>query len=189
MPNLKVLQDQPAQLKSQLYGFDGANVRPLLTDNTGRTNIRPLDTSTDSVTVAATDLDVRDLTAATDSILVYGNDGTSNQLIKTNASGQTDIRPLTIADQVTVSAADLDVRDLTAATDSILVYGNDGTSNQLIKTNASGQTDIRPLTIADQVTVSAADLDVRDLTAATDSILVYGNDGTSNQLIKTNASG
>ncbi|NSL50142.1 hypothetical protein HSX37_19315, partial len=76
--------------------------------------------------------------AATDSILVYGNDGTSNQLIKTNASGQTDIRPLTIADQVTVSAADLDVRDLTAATDSILVYGNDGTSNQLIKTNASG---------------------------------------------------
>ncbi|SDN26287.1 hypothetical protein SAMN04488502_1161, partial [Dendrosporobacter quercicolus] len=85
MPNLKVLQDQPAQLKSQLYGFDGANVRPLLTDNTGRTNIRPLDTSTDSVTVAATDLDVRDLTAATDSILVYGNDGTSNQLIKTNA--------------------------------------------------------------------------------------------------------
>ncbi|SDN38130.1 hypothetical protein SAMN04488502_1264, partial [Dendrosporobacter quercicolus] len=46
----------------------------------------------------------------------------------------------------------------------------DGTSNQLIKTNASGQTDIRPLTIADQVTVSATDLDVRDLNSATDSI-------------------
>ena len=170
MPNLKVLQDQPEQLKSQLYGFDGSSVRPLLTDNTGRTDIRPLDTSTDSVTVIATDLNIRDLSNTTDNILVYGNDGTNNQLIRTNASGQTDIRPLTTADQVTVIATDLNIRDLSNTTDNILVYGNDGTSNQLIRTNASGQTDIRPLTAADQVTVSATDLDIRDLNSATDSI-------------------
>ncbi|QJW48576.1 hypothetical protein HA075_24710 [bacterium BFN5] len=34
----------------------------------------------------------------------------------------------------------------------MLVYGNDGTSNVIIKTNATGQTDIRPLTTADEVT-------------------------------------
>ena len=189
MPNLKVLQDQPEQLKSQLYGFDGANVRPLLTDNTGRTDIRPLSSSTDSIAISATNLDIRDLTNATDNVLVYGNDGTTNRVILTNNLGQTDIRPLTTADQVTVSATNLDVRDLTNATDNVLVYGNDGTTNRVILTNASGQTDIRPLTTADQVTVSATNLDVRDLTNATDNVLVYGNDGTTNRIILTNASG
>jgi hypothetical protein len=119
MPNLKVLQDQPEQLKSQLYGFDGTSVRPLLTDGTGRTDIRPLNSSTDSVAVSATDLDIRAITNTSDNILIYGNDGSNNVVIKTNASGQTDIRPLTTADQVTVSATDLDIRDLNSATDSV----------------------------------------------------------------------
>ncbi|GBG57468.1 hypothetical protein SPFL3101_02812 [Sporomusaceae bacterium FL31] len=40
----------------------------------------------------------------------------------------------------------------------------------MILTNATGQTDIRPLTTADQVTVSATDLDIRALDSVTDSV-------------------
>jgi hypothetical protein len=120
MPNLKILQDQPDKLKNQIYGFDGTSVRPLLTDTTGRTDIRPLSSITDSVGVTATDLDVRDLSNTTDNILVYGNDGTTNQVIKTNTSGQIDIRPLTVLDTVSVTATDLDIRPLNSSTDSVV---------------------------------------------------------------------
>jgi hypothetical protein len=39
---------------------------------------------------------------------------------------------------ITVDASDLDVRDLTNASDSVLIYGNDGTNNRVILTDASG---------------------------------------------------
>ena len=122
MPNLKVLQDQPEKLKSQLYGFDGSNVLPLLTDNTGRTNIRPL-TISDTITTVATDLDIRDLANGTDSIAVYGNDGTQNRLIKTNADGQLDVRPLTSTDTVTtiVSISHLEIEPVVFETGNAYV--------------------------------------------------------------------
>ncbi|NLP41691.1 MAG: hypothetical protein GX348_05745 [Veillonellaceae bacterium] len=151
MANLKVLQDQPEKLKSQLYGFDGTNVVPLLADETGRTNIRLL-TNADTVTAVANDLDIRDLANTTDSVSVYGNDGTQNRIIKTTETGQLDIRPLTSSDNVTVTATDLDIRDLANTTDSVAVYGNDGTQNHIIKTTDTGQLDIRPLTSDDTIT-------------------------------------
>ncbi|WP_242855725.1 DUF6385 domain-containing protein [Ruminiclostridium josui] len=114
-----------------------------------------------------------DVNEAANSIAVYGNDGTTNQILKTNSTGQLDIRPLTVSDTVSVN--------ITEADDSIAVYGNDGTTNRILKTNATGQLDIRPLTVSDTVSVS--------ITEADDSIAVYGNDGTTNRILKTNATG
>ncbi|GAV24128.1 hypothetical protein ciss_00610 [Carboxydothermus islandicus] len=118
MPNFKVLQDQPEKLKNQAYGFDGTVVRPLKTDNTGRPDIRPI-------------------TNSTDSILVYGNDGTANQVLKTNSSGHIAVYT-DGATALNITATDLDIRNLSNTQDNILIYGYDGTQNRAIKTDANG---------------------------------------------------
>ncbi len=120
MPGMPVYQDSPSSLKNQIYATDGSNVINVKADDTGRLTI-----STD----AAAPLDVS-INEANDSILVYGNDGADNQIIKTNSSGQLDIRPLTSADTVSVI--------IDEANDSILVYGNDGANNQALKTDDQG---------------------------------------------------
>jgi hypothetical protein len=73
-----------------------------------------------TVTVTATNLDIRDLAFATDKVDVSGS-------------------------SVTVSATNLDIRDLTFAADKVDVSGS-------------------------SVTVSATNLDIRDLTSVTDSV-------------------
>jgi len=62
---------------------------------------------------------------ANDSIQVYGYDGSANQAIKTDSSGNLQIDVLT---QPTLSES----------TDDILVYGNDGSINRKLKTDTSG---------------------------------------------------
>ena len=163
MPGMPIYQDSPANLKNQIFATNGSAVINVQADNTGRLKV-----ATDSSSPLAVDVD-----ETVNSIAVYGNDGTANQIIKTNATGQLDIRPLTVSDTVNVN--------ITEADDSITVYGNDGTTNHIIRTNATGQLDIRPLTTSDTVNV--------DISQVTDSIAVYGNDGTDNQIIKTNSSG
>jgi len=118
MPNFKILQDQPEKLKNQAYGFDGTTVRPLKTDNTGRPDIRPI-------------------TNSTDSILVYGNDGTANQVLKTNSSGHVAVYT-DGATALNITATDLDIRNLSNIQDNILIYGYDGTQNRAIKTDVNG---------------------------------------------------
>ena len=61
-----------------------------------------------------------------DSILVYGWDGSSNQKIKTDVSGNLQV------DVLTQPA-------LSESTDDILVYGWDGANNQKLSTDSSGQ--------------------------------------------------
>jgi hypothetical protein len=103
-----------------------------------------------TVTVEATDLDIRDLDSATDSVAavqsgvwsIQVTDGTETLLV--NADGSIN---------AVVTATDLDIRDLDSATDSVTVV--QGT---------------------DPWNVAATDLDIRDLTHASDSIKV--GDGT-----------
>ncbi|MDF2613700.1 MAG: hypothetical protein K0S71_1486 [Clostridia bacterium] len=120
MPGMPVYQDSPSNLKNQIYASDGNNVINVKADETGRLKI---------ATDTAAPLEVS-INEANDSIVVYGNDGTDNKALKTNASGQLDIRPLTAADTVTVAVSEAD--------DSIVVYGNDGTSNKVLKTDGNG---------------------------------------------------
>jgi len=93
LPNYRVFTEQASDFKSLVYGNDGTTDRVLLTDSSGALAIyadTALDveiTSSTTLTVTATDLDIRDITNATDSILVYGNDGTSNRVLLTDTSG------------------------------------------------------------------------------------------------------
>ena len=84
MPNFKVLQDVPSELRSRVYGLDGATDIALLVDASGAVAIQD---NGSSITVDATNLDIRALTNASDSVLIYGNDGTNNVVILTDASG------------------------------------------------------------------------------------------------------
>lgn len=138
MPGLPVYQDSASQLKSQIFGYnlDEDEVKNLLTDNDGKLIITT--DATTPIDVEAVDLDIRDLINATDSVAVYGNDGTDNQILLTDATG----RLIITTDGTTpidVEAVDLDIRDLTNATDSVAVYGNDGTDNQILLTDDTGK--------------------------------------------------
>lgn len=138
-----------------------------------------------TVTVAATDLDIRNLQFATDSVDVSGSNVTVSA---TNL----DIRDLQFStdkvdvsgSSVVVSATDLDVRNLQFATDSVDVSGSNVTVSA---TNL----DVRDLQFASDkvdvsgsnVTVSASDLDIRSLEAFTgaqpDNVQLVGSiDGT-----------
>jgi hypothetical protein len=127
-----------------------------------------------TVTVSATDLDIRDLVFATDKVDVSGStlgansgvdigDVTINNAVGASAvniqDGGNSITvdgSVSITGSVTVTATDLDIRDLAFATDKVDVSGS-------------------------SVTVSATDLDIRDLTLAQDAVKISGN-STANSL-------
>jgi len=98
-----------------------------------------------SAVVSATDLDIRNLSSATDSVTVVAT--------ALDIRALTNVDVVTVEGAVTVSATDLDIRNLSSATDSM--------------------------------TVVATDLDVRDLTHVSDSIKI--GDGTN--LASVNADG
>ncbi|MDK2798755.1 MAG: hypothetical protein PWP27_513 [Clostridiales bacterium] len=85
--------------------------------------------------------------------------------ILTDDSGRLDLGT------VTVTAEDLDIRNLTGTTDSITIYNTvTVTAEDLDIRNLTGTTD--SITIYNTVTVTAEDLDIRPLTAASDSIML-----------------
>jgi hypothetical protein len=101
-----------------------------------------------TVTMQATDLDIRDLSYLQDSVTAHLASG--SQIEITNAS-------------LTVEATDLDIRPLSSATDSITV--------------SATAFDIRALSAAtDSMTVQATDLDIRNLSHSQDSLKI--GDGT-----------
>lgn len=101
-----------------------------------------------SLTVSASDLDIRDLTHVSDSVKI--GDGTDFLLI--DGSGR-----------IGVTATDLDIRDLVHTADSVKV--GDGTD--FLAVNADGSIN---------AVVSATNLDIRDLSHTQDSVKV--GDGT-----------
>lgn len=116
-----------------------------------------------SITVSATDLDIRDLTHVSDSVKV--GDGTD--FLSVNADGSINITDnggsITVDGSVTVSATDLDIRDLTHVSDSVKV--GDGTD--FLAVNADGSLNVNTTpqsysswqTGADTVTSTAGQLD------------------------------
>lgn len=108
-----------------------------------------IDAITNAVTVTATNLDVRDLTSASDSVEIKTAAG---QALAIDGSGYITAN---INGTVVVSATDLDIRNLAYAIDSVTAYQG-GTWTIDAITNA--------------VTVVATNLDIRDLSSSTDSI-------------------
>lgn len=113
-----------------------------------------------TVTVDASDLDIRDLTHVSDSMKI--GDGT--EFLEVNADGSIN---------AVVSATDLDIRDLDSATDSVEIKTAAG---QALDIDASGY-----LT----VNLNGSDFDIRDLSHTQDSIKL--GDGTD--FLEVNADG
>lgn len=86
----------------------------------------------------------------------------------------------------TVSATDLDIRDLSASQDNVAI--SDGTDTLAI--NADGSINITDnggsITVDGAVTVSSTDLDIRDLSAAQDNVSI--SDGTDTLAVNADGS-
>jgi hypothetical protein len=146
----------------------------------------------ENITVSATNLDIRDLTSVSDSVSVLQATHDNLNLNANIQVGNADVangNPVPISDaggsitvdgSVTVSATNLDIRDLAFATDKVDVSGSSVTVT-------ATDLDIRDLSSAtDSVTVVATNLDVRDLTHASDSIKI--GDGTDFLAVNTDGS-
>lgn len=95
-----------------ILGFDGTNLRAVTTDAQGDLQVDVL--SLPTVTVQATDLDIRVLNSATDSVTVTGTVGVDGAVEITNDSGN----------PIPVNATDFDIRNLVFATDKVDVSGS-----------------------------------------------------------------
>jgi hypothetical protein len=108
---------------------------------------------------------------------------------------------LLVEGSLSITSLTLDYTD-----DDVTVYGSQGvalqqkvTTNDLIVTLDGESIAVtgtfwqttQPVSIAGTLTVQATDLDIRDLTSASDSILIYGSDdgGTTKRVIKTDSFG
>lgn len=144
----------------------------------------------DVVGVQATDLDIRDLSSATDSVSAVQSgtwatrvqDGSGNAITSTTGALDVNIDNASIA----VTSTDLDIRDLSSATDSVSAAQTgtwstrtqDGSGNAISSTSGALDVNIDNASIA----VTSTNLDIRDLSSATDSVSVGGSlpAGTNN---------
>lgn len=113
--------------------------------------------------------------AASDSIGAFlrSADGT---LLTHSTIGGKEALDVSIADtSITVTATDLDIRDLAFATDSVDVSGSEVSISGTVAVTQSTSPWV----------VSATDLDIRDLDSATDSVAAWLSDGSGNALTST----
>lgn len=118
---------------------------------------------------------------------------------KVNAAGALYV---TVSGSVTVTATDLDIRDLTSASDSVEVLQNthdDLNANANIQVGNADVANGNPVPVSDAggsltvdgtvavssvggtVTVSATDLDIRDLALATDAVRISANTSANSE--------
>lgn len=170
------------------------------------------DTGLDVNVISGINVEV-DLDAADDSVLVYGFDGASNQKIATDASGNLQVDVLTqpalsnSTDSVTAyQGGTWNINNVSgtislptgAATESTLSSIDTDTTTIAakvtdIETNTDSLATITNTTVGadtglDVNVIGGINVEV-DLDEADDSVQVFGNDGTSNQAIKTDADG
>ncbi len=164
---MKIFQESPSELRSRVYGLNGSTDVALKVSSDGTLSV--------DGTLVATDLDIRDLTATSDSVQMYGFDGSTVQAITTDASGVLAIQDN--GSSITVDASDLDIRDLTAASDSVTIYREFTTATQTVTT----ATDYVGSTSRDVSAKQAYSFWVRN-TAATNTALCHleiSPDGTN----------
>lgn len=85
MAGTSVYQDTPENLKSLQYGFDGTSAKVIALSSEGYQYIAT-DTG-ESISVTASNFDIRDLNNAQDNVLIYGTDGSDNYPLKTDDTG------------------------------------------------------------------------------------------------------
>lgn len=115
-------------------------------------------------------------------VQIFGSDAT--KAIQVDSNGKLQI---STDSPITVTATDLDIRNLSSSQDGVAVYGSNdgGTTMKVLKTNSDGELYI---TTDETITVQATDFDIRNLTTD-DSVSIYGTDGTDKRQIKTDNNG
>lgn len=135
-----------------------------------------------SITVDATDLDIRDLVFATDKVDASGSvvalDAPTLAALESitvqNGAGAAAVNIQDGGNSITVDSVDLDIRDLAFATDKADVSGS---------TVELGATTLAAL---ESITVVATDLDIRNLSHTQDSVKI--GDGTDFLAVNTDGS-
>lgn len=110
----------------------------------------------DVVDVQATDLDIRDLDATTDSVTSRLQDGSGNAI--TSTTGALDVNVANTS--ISVTASDLDIRDLSSTTDSVSIGGSLPAG-----TNNIGDVDVASLPALPAGTNNIGDVDVTNFPA------------------------
>lgn len=160
--------------EGSLVSADG-DYASLQLDSSGR--LRTLANIANTVTVTATDLDIRDLDSASDSVSAVQS-GTWN--IGTVTSITNDVNIADGGNSITVDAVDLDIRDLAFATDSVTAHQGGTWTIDAITNDVSIDDG------GNSITVDATDLDIRDLSASQDNVAI--SDGTDTLAINTDGS-
>lgn len=128
----------------------------------------PVNVTNTTVAVTATDLDIRDLNSATDSVAVTDGGGSITVDGSVSVSNFPAVQPVNDnGGSLTVDAVDLDIRNLSSATDSVAV--TDGGGSLTVDGTVS---------ISGSVAVTATDLDIRDLNSANDSVTIVDGGGS-----------
>lgn len=125
-----------------------------------------IDSITNTVTVQATDLDIRDLTFATDKVDVSGSvialDAPTLAALESitvqNGAGAAAVNIQDGGNSITVDAVDLDIRDLVAASDSVSSWTKDGAGTSITSTLVSGKQglDVNVIAAADAALANTA---------------------------------
>lgn len=107
---------------------------------------------------------------------IYGDNSGTSTAIKVASDGSVSVTgTVGIAGDVTFTATDLDIRNLSYTQDAVSIYGYDGSAYQRIKTAADGSVSVTgTVGIAGDVTVNATDLDIRNLSYTQDLIAIGG---------------
>jgi len=155
------------RIGSQTYNTEEwLNVAAILTDSSGN----ELGTTGNPLAVDIQDASISvDLDHTEDSVRL--GDGTSF-FTSTTVGADLGLDVNIINTSLVVSATDLDIRDLSFATDSVDVSGS----------SVSITGDVNVTQGTSPWVVSATDLDIRDLSAATDSVAAWTHDGTGNAI-------
>lgn len=154
--------------------------------------------------VSATNLDIRDLAFATDKVDASGSTLGANSGVDigdvtvNNAAGAAAVNiqdggnSITVDGSVTVSATDLDIRDLTFATDKVDASGSTLGANSGVDigdvtvNNAAGAAAVNIQDGGNSITVDATDLDIRNLSASQDNVAI--SDGTDTLAVNSDGS-
>lgn len=129
----------------------------------------------------------------TDNVGAYLRSSNGTLITHTTVSGK-EALDVNVANTVTVSATDLDIRDLAFATDSVDVSGSevslDATTLAALESitvqNGAGVAAVNIQDGGNSITVDATDLDIRNLDYSQDNMAIKGS--TGNQLV-VNADG
>jgi hypothetical protein len=134
-----------------------------------------------STTVTATNLDIRDIDSATDDITVHGDVGVLDQIDLTNSNPIATAVVDANGDQITSFGGGTQYSDADANADptGTVAMGTDGANVFALHTDTAGDLQIDVLTMP-STTVTATDLDVRNLVFATDKVDASGTTLGSN---------